>query len=82
MLHVTKPSWKLSCQGFLTSGSVSRPTEEFPDLHMRLCLPPQGANFTTAVDGCNVAYYQQNNEGGQFAVSQVLLSQQTSPERS
>lgn len=33
--------------------------------------PLQGLHFTTVVDGCNVAYYGQNKEGGKFEISQV-----------
>lgn len=33
--------------------------------------PLQGVHFTTVVDGCNVAYYGQNKEGGKFEISQV-----------
>lgn len=28
-------------------------------------------HYTTVVDGCNVAYYGQNKEGGKFQISQV-----------
>ncbi|CAM9179812.1 unnamed protein product [Ectocarpus sp. 8 AP-2014] len=33
----------------------------------------EGVHFTTVVDGCNVAYYGQNKEGGKFEISQVDL---------
>ncbi|CAB1104969.1 unnamed protein product [Ectocarpus sp. CCAP 1310/34] len=33
----------------------------------------QGVHFTTVVDGCNVAYYGQNKEGGKFEISQIDL---------
>eukprot|EP00752_Nemacystus_decipiens_P002820 g2631.t1 len=37
----------------------------------------EGVRFTTVVDGCNVAYYGQNKEGGKFQISQVdLLARQ------
>lgn len=29
--------------------------------------------YTTVVDGCNVAYYGQNKEGGKFQISQVCV---------
>lgn len=35
--------------------------------------PPQGARYTTVVDGCNVAYFGQNKEGGKFQISQVAI---------
>ncbi|CAM9237688.1 unnamed protein product, partial [Scytosiphon promiscuus] len=33
----------------------------------------EGVHYTTVVDGCNVAYYGQNKEGGKFQISQVDL---------
>eukprot|EP00903_Cladosiphon_okamuranus_P019498 g17931.t1 len=41
----------------------------------------EGVKFTTVVDGCNVAYYGQNKEGGKFQISQVdLLAKQLEEE--
>eukprot|EP00904_Undaria_pinnatifida_P001689 jgi/Undpi1/11520/HiC_scaffold_30.g13817.m1 len=31
----------------------------------------EGLHYTVVVDGCNVAYYRQNKEGGQFQIAQV-----------
>lgn len=33
--------------------------------------------FTTVVDGCNVAYYGQNKEGGKFQISQVCAGRES-----
>lgn len=50
---------------------IERPPPPVPSCPPHVRLPAQGLHYTVVVDGCNVAYYRQNKEGGQFQIAQV-----------